>query len=48
MKGWAAWDQKDWSTARGAFSMALSSKKHKAQAKYALEMLDSLDEAMFE
>jgi tetratricopeptide (TPR) repeat protein len=48
MKGWAAWDQKDWSTARGAFTMALSSKKHKAQAKYALEMLDSLDEAMFE
>jgi tetratricopeptide (TPR) repeat protein len=45
MKGWAAWDQKDWKTAKRAFSMALSSKKFKAQAKEALEMLDSLDEA---
>jgi tetratricopeptide (TPR) repeat protein len=45
MKGWAAWDQKDWNIARGAFAMALSSKKYKAQAKDALEMLDSLNEA---
>jgi tetratricopeptide (TPR) repeat protein len=45
LKGWAAWDQKDWKTARRAFTTALSSKKHKVQAKYALEMLDSLDEA---
>ena len=45
MKGWAAWDQKDWKTAKRAFSMALSSKKYKAQAKDALEMLDSLEEA---
>jgi tetratricopeptide (TPR) repeat protein len=45
MKGWAAWDEKDWKTAKRAFTMALSSKKYKTQAKDALEMLDSLDEA---
>ena len=45
MKGWAAWDLKDWKAAKRAFTMALSSKKYKAQAKDALDMLDSLDEA---
>lgn len=45
MKGWAAWDQKDWKTAKQAFTRALSSKAYKAQARDALEMLASLDEA---
>lgn len=45
MKGWAAWDLKDWKTAKRAFTKALSSKAYKDQARDALEMLASLDEA---
>ena len=45
LKGWVAWDLKDWETAKKAFDKATNSKDHRPVAQDALDMLASLDEA---
>jgi hypothetical protein len=47
MKGWVKWDQEEWNEARAAFRNVLSSsdKSLRDQAKNAIEVLDSLEEA---
>lgn len=50
MKGWVAWDMKDWDTAEEAFESASSSKNDsiRLNSKTAIEMLADLDKAISE
>ena len=45
IKGRAAWDLKDWRTMEEAYKRAQGFKKARAEAKYALSIIQSLDEA---
>ncbi|MEE8398783.1 MAG: tetratricopeptide repeat protein [Desulfobacterales bacterium] len=43
LKGFAAWDLKDWKTSRKAFTAASQIKKHRLQAEDAIAVLDDLE-----